>query len=48
VFDWGVIEYPDMDSYRRKVAELEKLHFWRYWSSKTILGTKMEELTASF
>ena len=43
VFDWGVLEYPDLDSYRMKVAELEKLDWWRYWSSsKTILGTKME------
>ena len=23
VFDWGVLEYPDLDSYRMKVAELE-------------------------
>lgn len=42
VFDWCVIEYPDFDSYRRKVAELEKLNWWRYWSCTTILGTKME------
>jgi hypothetical protein len=43
VFDWAVIEYPDMDAYRRKVAELEKLNRWRYWSSsKTILGTKID------
>ena len=41
VFDWGVIEYPDFDNYR-EVAELEKLNWWRYWSCKTILGTKME------
>jgi len=43
VYDWGVIEYPDMDAYQKKVQELEKLDFWRYWSSKTILGTKMGE-----
>ena len=43
VFDWAVIEYPDMDAYRGKVAELEKLNWWRYWSSsKTILGTKID------
>ena len=42
VFDWGVLEYPDIDAYRVKVAELEKLNFWRYWSSNTILGTKMD------
>ena len=42
VFDWCVIEYPDFDSYRQKVAELEKLNWWRYWSCTTILGTKME------
>jgi hypothetical protein len=41
--DWGVLEYPDMNAYRRKVAELEELNWWRYWSSsKTILGTKMD------
>jgi hypothetical protein len=43
LFDWGVLEYPDMDAYRRKVAGLEELNWWRYWSSsKTILGTKMD------
>jgi hypothetical protein len=42
LFDWGVIEYPDFDAYRQKVAELEKLDWWRYWSCKTILGTKMD------
>ena len=40
---WGVIEYPDMDTYQKKVEELEKLNWWRYFSAKTILGTKMEE-----
>lgn len=45
VFDWGVIEYPDMDAYQQKVEELEKLNWWRYFSAKTILGTKMEEVT---
>lgn len=38
---WGVLEYPDMDSYQQKVEELEKLNWWRYFSAKTILGTKM-------
>lgn len=41
VFDWGVIEYPDMEAYQKKVEELEKLQWWRYFSAKTILGTKM-------
>ncbi len=42
VLDWGVLEYPDMDAYQKKVEELEKLDWWRYFSAKTILGTKME------
>ena len=42
LLDWGVIEYPDFDSYRQKVAELEKLNWWRYWSGRTILGTKAD------
>jgi hypothetical protein len=29
IFDWGVIEYPDMDAYQQKVEELEKLGWWR-------------------
>jgi hypothetical protein len=41
--NWGVIEYPDMESYQNKVAELEKLGWWRYYSAKTILGTRAEE-----
>jgi len=44
VFDWGVIEYPDMEAYQKKVEELEKLQWWRYFSAKTILGTKMPGL----
>ena len=40
---WGVIEYPSMEAYLQKVEELEKLDWWRYFSAKTILGTKMEE-----
>lgn len=43
IYDWVVVEYPDMDAYQKKVEELEKLDFWRYWSAKTILGTKMNE-----
>ena len=43
IYDWGVIEYPAMEAYQQKVEELEKLNWWRYWSAKTILGTKMEE-----
>jgi hypothetical protein len=43
IFDWGVLEYPDMEAYQEKVKELEKLEWWRYWSGKTILGTKWGE-----
>jgi hypothetical protein len=39
---WGVIEYPSMEAYQQKVKELEDMSFWRYFSAKTILGTKME------
>ena len=39
---WAVIEYPDMEAYQKKAEELVKLDFWRYFSAKTILGTKME------
>ena len=39
---WGVIEYPSMEAYQKKVEELEALEWWRYFSGKTILGTKME------
>ncbi len=42
LFDWAVIEYPDFDAYRQKVAELEKLEWYRYWSGNTILGTKLD------
>jgi len=41
IFDWAVIEYPDMEAYQEKTKELEKLNWWRYFSAKTILGTKM-------
>ena len=40
---WGVEEFPDMDAYQKTVEESEKLNWNRYVSSKTILGTKMEE-----
>jgi len=43
IFDWAVLEYPDIDSYQEKVAALEKLQWWRYFRAKTILGTKMAE-----
>ena len=43
IFDWGVIKYPDMEAYQKKVEELEELNWWRYFSAKTILGTKMDE-----
>jgi hypothetical protein len=43
IFVWGVIEYPSMEAYRQKVAELEKLNWWRYFATKTILGTKVPE-----
>jgi hypothetical protein len=39
---WGVLEYPNMEAYLRKVAELEELDWWRYFSVKTILGTRVE------
>lgn len=41
-FVWGVIEYPDMETYQAKTKELEKLNWWRYWSGETILGTEWE------
>jgi len=40
IYDWGVLEYPDMEVYLKAVEELEKLDWWRYFSAKTILGTK--------
>lgn len=40
---WSVIEYPDIETYQHKVKELEALQWWRYFSAKTILGTKSEE-----
>jgi hypothetical protein len=43
IFDWAVLEYPDMEAYQAKVAQLEDLQWWRYFEAKTILGTLMEE-----
>jgi hypothetical protein len=43
IYDWGVLEYPDMDAYQNKVAQLEQLQWWRYFQAKTILGTKMAD-----
>jgi hypothetical protein len=40
---FGVVEYPSMEAYQQKVKELEALNWWRYYSAKTILGTKMEQ-----
>ena len=40
---WVVIEYPSLEAYLKKVAELEELEWWRYFSAKTLLGTKFEE-----
>ena len=40
---WSVAEYPDMETYQKKVAELEKLDWWRYITVKTILGTKAQD-----
>ena len=40
---WGVIEYPDIESYQRKVAALEEMDWWRYVSTRTVLGTKAED-----
>ena len=42
VFDWGALEYPDIETYWAKVKALEQLNWWRYFSGKTILGTKMD------
>ena len=39
---WAVLEYPNMAAYQKKVAELEKLEWWRYWKARTILGTEYQ------
>jgi hypothetical protein len=41
-YNWSVIEYPSMEAYQKKVEELEKLEWWRYFSAKTILGKLAE------
>ena len=38
--NWGIIEYPDLEAYQRKVAALEAIDWWRYLSTRTVLGTK--------
>jgi hypothetical protein len=43
IFTWGVMEYPSIEAYQQKVAELEQMQWWRYVVTKTILGTKMVE-----
>jgi hypothetical protein len=40
VAGWAVVVYPDIESYQQKVKGLEELNWWRYFSAKTILGTK--------
>ena len=42
IFHWGVIEYPNLEAYLKKVEELEAMGWWRYFSAKSILGTKIE------
>jgi hypothetical protein len=34
-----------MDAYLKKVDELEQLGWFRYFSAKTILGTKLDEVS---
>lgn len=43
IYDWGVLEYPNIEAYQAKVAALEKLQWWRYFQAKTILGTQMRD-----
>lgn len=42
VYHWAVVEYPDLKGYQERVKKLESLEWWRYFSAKTILGTKIE------
>jgi hypothetical protein len=43
VIAWGVEEYPDLES-QQKVTEVQaKLGWYRYFITKSILGTKMED-----
>ena len=39
---WAVLEDPNINTYQKKVEELEKLEWWRYWSARTILGTEFQ------
>ena len=41
IMGFAVIEYPNMDAYQKKVEELQKLNWWRYFSAKTTLGIRM-------
>jgi hypothetical protein len=45
--NWGIIEYPDLEAYQRKVAALEAIDWWRYLSTRTILGTKASGIESS-
>ena len=42
LFAWAVIEYPSFDAYLQKVAGLEELNWYRYFSAKSVLGTKVD------
>lgn len=42
IIGWAVFEYPEMDTYQKKVEELEKINWFCYVSTQTILGIKME------
>ena len=32
-----------MEAYQAKAAALEQINWWRYFTGKTILGTKVEQ-----
>jgi hypothetical protein len=40
---WGVEEFPDMDVVYEFHAELNKLSWFRYLESETLLGTPMDQ-----
>lgn len=42
IFHCAVVEYPSLESIQKKVKELETLDWWRYFSARSILGTKIE------
>ena len=42
VYHWGIQEFADMNAVRKKAESLEKLQWWRYITTKSILGTKMD------